>query len=183
MASRRIEKCVLPDQSLLRKELIHADFLDAYRVPLRDKTLSPLQLYLAMVEKTPTWINFLLSIRNVTVKLFGLKDVGNLGDIDKSSIEEPFVGAKLDIFYIEYMDDTELVLSLNDTHLNIKLSLLKYSKMEVNYLTLSSWVKFNNFLGRLYMGVITPFHKIIVKRMLNSLFDTTTVKTKSINNL
>ncbi len=64
-----------------------------------------------------------------------------------------------------------MTLILNDKHLDIKMSILnRYdNNSQKNTVIISTLVYFNNFLGRFYMLIITPFHKIVVKRLLSNI--------------
>ena len=163
--------CDFPQESSIASEAGVADFQDSYMLSSFEKEVEPLAVYLLMVNQTPTWVNSLLSVRNKMVRFVGLKDVGTLGGLklEHYKNKESRVGMQLDIFTIAVSTPTEIILVLNDTHLDIKLSILIQKENNKNSISMSSIVKFHNIWGRLYMFAITPFHKRIVKRLLQNV--------------
>jgi hypothetical protein len=121
-----------------------------------------------MVNKTPRWINTLLHLRNNSVKPLGLKNVGLSGGLKHSDYtnKQSLIGMQLDIFHIRDLTLNEMVLALNDKHLDIKISIIKARDDFTNKLIIGTCVKYNNYLYQVYMNLILSFHKIIVKRSL-----------------
>jgi hypothetical protein len=168
----RIEARLFPSESCIAKEIAIADFHDSYRLLTSvKKKVNPLEVYCLMVKKVPGWINFLLSLRNIIARLLGLKDVGNLGRINQFLIRnnKSLEGCELDFFTIAICSQNEMILILNDKHLDIKISILINEQFEEEEVIFSTLVKFNNFYGKVYMFIIAPFHKIIVKRLMRNI--------------
>ncbi len=167
----KVKKCDFPDDSKIVNESIASHFNDSYSVITVRNELDPLHLYLLMVNNTPVWVNSLLSIRNKIVKLLGLKDVGQLGKVDyiNHSDAEELTDAKLDIFTIESFSENEMILKLNDRHLNIKMSILKRRHTDETEVIVSTIVTFNNKLGNVYMFIISPFHGLVMKRLMDNI--------------
>ncbi|MCE2706180.1 MAG: DUF2867 domain-containing protein [Proteobacteria bacterium] len=168
-----IKKCKFPYQSILSADALNADFSDSYQLISVSNRLDVLDIYILMVNNTPKWINQLLFLRNKIMLLFGLKDVKHLGGLSQTKYENRsnLIGTKLDIFEISTYSRNEMTLILNDKHLDIKMSILnRYdNNSQKNTVIISTLVYFNNFLGRFYMLIITPFHKIVVKRLLSNI--------------
>ena len=74
----KAKACEFPTNSVIVAESKSANFHDSYTVTTDNAKLDVLEIYLLMVNNVPKWINFLLSLRNNFVSLFGLKNVGNL---------------------------------------------------------------------------------------------------------
>jgi hypothetical protein len=165
-----VTECGFPQASSIASEAGLADFQDSHELSSFEKEVEPLAVYLLMVNQTPTWVNSLLSVRNKMARFVGLKDVGTLGGLKLEHYDnkENRVGMQLDIFTIATSTPKEMILVLNDKHLDIKLSILIQKENNKNSIFMSSIVKFHNIWGRLYMFVITPFHKRIVKRLLQN---------------
>lgn len=163
--------CDFPNESKIANEVILADFNDSYKISSVEYHMSPLEIYLLMVNNTPIWINFLLSLRNKIVRLLGLNDVGNLGGIDHLAYvkSEDLVGAKLDFFVIESLDQNEMILILKDKHLDIKISIFKYENVSSTDVIVSTIVNFHNYVGKIYMFIIAPFHRMVVKRLMKNI--------------
>lgn len=167
----KVKKCDFPEDSKIVNESIGADFNDSYSVNTDKNELNPLHIYLLMVNNTPFWINSLLLIRNKIVKLLGLKDVGQLGEVDyiNHTNTGELTDAKLDIFSIESFCENEMVLKLNDKHLNIKMSILKRKHNDETEVIVSTLVNFNNKLGNVYMFIISPFHRLVMRRLMKNM--------------
>ena len=180
----KVKKCDFPDDSKIVNESIAAHFNDSYSVITVNNELDPLHIYLLMVNNTPVWINSLLSIRNKIVKLLGLKDVGQLGEVDyiNHSDADELTDAKLDIFTIESFSENEMILTLNDRHLNIKMSILKRKHTDETEVIVSTIVNFNNKLGKVYMFIISPFHRLVMMRLMNNILNKNTHNGSSDNN-
>jgi hypothetical protein len=168
---RVVMECDFPEESIIANEASIANFQDSYMLLSLEKNLDPLAVYLFMVNKVPYWVNSLLYLRNKMMHFVGLKDVGKLGGLklDDYKDQENRLGAKLDIFTIAISTPIEVVLVLNDKHLDIKLSIMIRKEIDKNNIFVSTVVKFHNFWGKVYMSVITPFHKLIVKRLLQNM--------------
>ena len=165
-----VKRCALPNQSVIFADIAQADYHDAYCLENMSTVLNALDLYILMVNHTPSWINALLSLRNICVKPVGLKDVGNLGDLATTSTTTKYqVGDRLDLFHIDKLTDDEVILTLNDSHLDITISVLKSNLSQTSNVYVATAVRYNNLIGRLYMQTIKPFHKMVVQRLLNSL--------------
>jgi hypothetical protein len=161
--------CSILKQSAAGNKLSVVNYSDSYCLQPVARELSALQSYKRMVEKTPAWINGLLSMRNRLVRLVGLKDVGNLGRLSQTKNYTYQVGDQLDFFTIDDLTDKEMILTLTDHHLDITLSVLRTTNETVECLYVTTWVKYNNRLGRVYMFSIMPFHKMIIRRLLKNV--------------
>lgn len=174
----KAKACDFPIHSLIFDESRSANFKDSFAISTDHTELDVLEIYLRMVSNTPKWINALLSLRNNLVRFFGLKHVGNL--VGKSPLDlinrDKLLGAKLDFFTIETLNNDEMILILKDNHLDIKLSVMKAGDIIKNQIFVSTVVNYNNLLGNIYMFFITPFHKIVVKRLMNNIIKSQNIK-------
>ena len=109
-------------------------------------------------SKVPAWVGLLTQLRNLAVRPFGLK-VGAEPDAPPES--------RIGIFPLISQAQGRVVLGLDDRHLDFRLL------VEVNDLgagrqqvAVSTIVKTHNLLGRTYLAIIMPFHRIIAPAML-----------------
>lgn len=159
----------VPQQSEIAQRLAGATFYDCYAVATNDN-LPVLTHYLAMVGKTPAWVKSLMTLRNRTVALLGLKNLGHLGDVDVNKpVEAYVVGDRIGIFDIRYLTDNEVILGDTDKHLTVQLSLCKTGSDAHSHMALTTVVHNRNLLGRVYMLFVAPVHKKIVPAMLRRL--------------
>jgi hypothetical protein len=161
----KVTATTVPDNSVLRPSLADADFYDAYEAPLSTATLSPTEIFLRATRGTPQWVEELMAIRNRMVRLFGLKDVGAM----KTATRPPDtyqVGDRLGIFSIFGKTENELLLGIDDSHLAVRVSVLKSERNGVPSYVLSTVVHVHNLLGRVYMAPVGRIHPFVVRSMM-----------------
>ena len=114
----------------------------------------------------------MFAFRNKIVGLFGLKPEMKQ---KKQPTEKDFqceVGRVFRAFKVFDKTNNEIVLGEDDKHLDFRVSLfIDKNKKEINKnsLTISTTVKFHNWLGVLYFLPVRPFHKMIVPAMLKNM--------------
>lgn len=138
----KIETSSLPKTSTLWMMVQPGDFIDGYAVesPLGPRKAADIGLSM------PKWASALLALRNRIVRPLGLKtEVSDTGD-----------GA---IFPVTYEDAQEVILGTDDTHLNFRICV----RQEAGRIHMATWVHRNNWLGRIYLMVVMPFHILIVR--------------------
>ena len=161
----KVTETTVPDDSALQPWLAGADFYDAYEAPLITATLSPTEIFLRASRTTPRWVEGLMAIRNRIVRLFGLKDVGAMKTATRSP-DTYQVGDRLGIFSIFGKTENELLLGIDDSHLDVRVSLLKSQRDGVPHYVLSTVVKVHNLLGRVYMAPVGRIHPLVVRSMM-----------------
>lgn len=62
-----------------------------------------------------------------------------------------------------------MILILKDRHLDIKMSILKRKHIDATEVIVSTIVNFNNTLGKIYMFIITPFHRLVMMRLMSNI--------------
>ncbi|WP_228390859.1 DUF2867 domain-containing protein [Chryseobacterium contaminans] len=84
------------------------------------------------------------------------------------------VGERYGLFKVFNKTNNEIVMGENDKHLDFRISLLfdkNQGGQDENSLTISTTVKFHNWLGVLYFLPVRPFHKLIVPSMLKNIIN------------
>ena len=157
----------IPAESALQSWLAKSDFYDAYEAPLPMSvaTLSPTEVFLHGSRVTPRWINNLMRIRNRVARLFGLKDVGSIGATAKPA-DDYQVGDRIGIFSIFGKTENELLLGIDDRHLDVRVSVMKSYRNGLPYYIVSTVVHVHNLLGHLYMVPVGRIHPFVVKSMM-----------------
>lgn len=97
-----------------------------------------------------------------SISFAGLKSDLEVSDTDNPQFE---IGKTIGMFNIYYISKDEIIAGENDKHLDFIVSLLRHE----NALTVSTFVKYNNLFGKIYMFFIAPMHKIVVKNMIKKL--------------
>ena len=158
---KNVKTVNFPKESKCRDFIEKVDFEDAYQVKLRDSKMQMEDIYFGLFAYMPKWIGKLLWLRNKAVGVFGLDTGKNDEELVKENIK---VGKKIGLFTVYDIQPNEIIAGENDKHLNFRVSILKQNT-EVIVITL---VQYNNTFGKVYMNLIMPFHKLVVKSMLNS---------------
>ena len=160
----------VPSFSVLQDSLCTAYFFDCYSVDLAPDSRTPLRLYLSVVSKTPRWIEFLMSVRNRIVTLFGLKNVGALSGVKPGKPADAYrIGDQVGIFKLLELHDQEVILGETDKHLDVKVSVINQDKPGCTTVSVSTVVHVHNVLGRLYMFFVAPAHRIIAPVTVSKL--------------
>jgi hypothetical protein len=157
----------VPPHSRIHRELPGAYFHDCYELALAPGAPSAMALYLESVANTPAWVNALMGVRNRVVSLVGLKNLGLLSAIDPHKPAGSYqVGERVGIFSLRSLSDDEVILGDADKHLDVQLSLCKYTEGGQARVALTTVVHVNNLLGKVYMLFVAPVHKVIAPTML-----------------
>ena len=170
MTTATLTEARVPESSVIHGALPGAHFSDCYEIPDRQPDDPALQTWLDLVVRAPGWTNQLMALRNRAVRLVGLKDLGHIGDLGtgaaRCDASNYRCGDRVGIFEIRHLSPHEVVLGQDDRHLNVQVSLYKHPHENQAVLTLTTVVHIHNAMGRLYMALVTPFHKLIVRSML-----------------
>ncbi|WP_298858447.1 DUF2867 domain-containing protein [uncultured Sulfitobacter sp.] len=112
------------------------------------------------IGSMPRWARGLLRVRNIVVAPFGLK-IDGMNDLQG---EVDSVG----IFPI--LDETKdrIVLGFDDRHLDFRIIVDRSKGAQAFRLRATTLVNRHNALGRIYIAIITPFHRMIVRSVLKN---------------
>ncbi len=158
---RKVHTAQLPEKSVCKKHLSVIDFQDSYKVKLSNRDISIENIYINVFAHSPKWTNVLLAIRNKIVGIFGLDTYREPSEVVKKNLK---VGLKTGIFKIYAILEKEIIAGEDDKHLNFRVSVLKQS----GELFISTLVHYNNWFGKMYMTLIIPFHKRVIRAILKS---------------
>lgn len=130
-----------------------ADYLGSFsKEVVTHENITPDAFFDMAFNRFPVWIDWLLKLRNKLVKPLGLDTTSRFSD----SVCERSVN--------------EIIWGMPDKHLNFHVSMscgeYKNDKQELRITTI---VKYNNRLGRMYFFFIRPFHKIIIYSLLKRI--------------
>lgn len=135
-----------------------AQFADAYRIEVVDRALNARQAAERMMARQPRWAEALLTLRNILVRPFGLKTSG-------AGTTREMVG----IFPIVSERPDRLVAGFNDKHLDFRIVVDVATSGAARQVTATTLVLTHNWLGRNYLAVIMPFHRLIVRTLLRQV--------------
>ena len=109
--------------------------------------------------RAPRWIDALLTLRNILVAPFGLKTSGAGATTPRDMIG---------IFPVISQTPDRLVAGFNDSHLDFRVVVDVATQGAGQQVTATTLVKTHNWLGRTYLAIILPFHRLVVRTMLRA---------------
>ncbi len=107
------------------------------------------------LSSLPEWAGWLMKIRNLAVRPFGLK-TDEIRDGLPVLLESP----------------TDVIVGINDDHLDFRTQVrtdtirLGPDGPDLGMITVSTIVRTHNRLGRIYPAAAIPFHKLVVRSLL-----------------
>jgi hypothetical protein len=159
----RVTSVPLPADSCIVDIYPTTDLADAYAVTLpRDASDDPEQLARFVFGAQPRWAAGLMRVRDAIVSVFGLKTARQLQAVDAQAQQE-----RVGLFRIYRREPAEILLGEDDSHLDFRLSVrCSQDASQSRQLTVSTVVQCRNRLGRVYIFLIAPFHRLIVRAAL-----------------
>lgn len=163
--SDRVTSVPLPAQSRIVDFYPTTDLADAYAVELPcGASNDPETLARFIFSQSPHWAGRLMRVRDALVCAFGLKTARHLRALDADAMNE-----RIGLFRIYRREPGEILLGEDDRHLDFRLSVLcsqESSPASTRRLTVSTVVRCRNRLGRVYIFLIAPFHRLIMRASL-----------------
>jgi hypothetical protein len=137
--------------------LAGTQFADAFGLEVDGHTLDARQATERMVGRAPRWIDALVTVRNILVAPLGLKTSG-----DSVTVPRDMIG----IFPVISQTPERLIAGFNDRHLDFRVVVDVAPHGAGQQVTATTLVKTHNRLGRTYLAIILPFHRLVVRSML-----------------
>jgi hypothetical protein len=133
-------------------------FADAFAVMIPRGGIDAREVAALAFSKLPDWAGWLLKIRNAAMRPFGLKteEIGQGLPVLRENAEQVVVG-------------------LNDDHLDFRTQFrtdtirLGADGPDLCLITLTTVVRAHNRLGRAYLAIVMPFHRLIVRSLLKRI--------------
>jgi hypothetical protein len=131
---------------------------DAYRVIVDDATIDATEAARRMLARVPSLVRALMCLRNSLVKPLGLK---------VQLRAQPYQPKLIGFFPVISAAPNRVVLGLDDKHLDFRISVdVAAVGREQRQITATTLVRTHNLLGRAYLLMVLPFHRVIVAAML-----------------
>jgi hypothetical protein len=144
-------------QSGIGALLLGAHFIDAYRTTVDGDSLDATAAARQILDRQSGWVKGMMGLRNALVRPFGLKT--------GRPSEDP--RGRVGIFPINSATPNRVVLGFPDKHLDFCLVVDVSARDGTSEITATTLVRTNNFLGRIYLAAILPFHKLVVRSALS----------------
>lgn len=140
--------------------LAGAQFADAFSIEIGDRNLDARRAAERMMARQPRWAEALVSLRNLLVAPLGLKTSGY-----NPAAPRDMIG----IFPVVSETPDRLVAGFNDRHLDFRVVVDVTPPGSFRQVTATTLVKTHNRLGRTYLAIIMPFHRLIVPALLRQV--------------
>ena len=137
-----------------------AQFADAWRIAIDNAGFDARRAAERMVGRQPSWARALLVLRNILVAPFGLK---------RSGAREPAPGGMIGIFPVVSETPERVVAGFNDRHLDFRVVVDVANAGARQIVTATTLVLTHNWLGRTYLAIILPFHRLILRAMMRQI--------------
>ena len=144
--------------STATEHMSSVDYSDTFSTTNHQDSLE--QIVRTILTTQQRWIMYLFQLRNGLVKMFGLKTT-----LPADHQENFAPGGYVSFFRIYELLPDEVILGGDDSHLDFRLSVHK-TRAATNNVKVTTLVHFHNRLGKIYMAIVAPFHRLIVKRMV-----------------
>jgi hypothetical protein len=140
--------------------LVGAQFSDAFSITVDGNMLDARHAAEKMLARSPRWIEMLVVLRNRLVAPFGLKtpDPHRTGAADS-----------IGIFPIMSESPNRLVAGFDDKHLDFRVVVDVAPSGRGQCVTATTLVLTHNLLGRTYLAIILPFHRLVVRSMMRQI--------------
>jgi hypothetical protein len=140
--------------------LAGAQFSDAFRLAVDGTALDARRAALKMLGHQPRWIATLMALRDCLVTPFGLKT---------SNPNNRTAADVIGIFPVLSQSPARLVAGFDDSHLDFRVVVDVASAGAGQQVTATTLVLTHNRLGRIYLAIILPFHRLVVRSMLRQV--------------
>ena len=140
--------------------LAGAQFVDAYSIAVARRALDARQAAKQMLTRQPRWAEALLALRNILVAPFGLK---------RSGASERAPKEMIGMFPVLSASPDRLIAGFDDKHLDFRIVVDVATAGTAQNVTATTLVLTHNWLGRTYLAIILPFHRLIVRTLLQQV--------------
>ncbi|MGY4396267.1 hypothetical protein ACVWZA_001440 [Sphingomonas sp. UYAg733] len=154
-----------PSDSALAPLYPGAHLLDAYAIALPPGASDDIDaLTRAMLAQPAGWMRALMWVRDAVMRLVGVKSSREIAAADRAR-----GGEQIGFFPVRSRAAHELVVGEDDRHLDFRVSTMMRGTVagEGREFIATTVVHCHNRLGRIYLTVISPFHRMIVRANLD----------------
>jgi hypothetical protein len=141
-----------------------SDLVDAYGVAVPHDSTDDVQILAHfLLAQPPLWLSLLMGLRDAIVTPFGIKTSRQLARAPLTDSSK-----RIEFFKVYSNSKNEIILGENDKHLDFRLSVLRAptDHSGEGHIIVTTAVRCHNRLGRSYLALIQPFHRIVVRAYL-----------------
>lgn len=140
--------------------LAGAQFADAFSVTTDATALTARQAAERMLGRSPWWVEALMKLRDAIVAPLGLKTATSARH---DEIE------KVGFFPLLSETPERIVAGFNDSHLDFRVVIDVAPAGSGQRVIATTIVLMHNRIGRTYLSIIKPFHRMVVRAMLKQV--------------
>ena len=160
-----------PSDSMINTYAAPGDYVDCFSISLADRPdlqscdARLLADHFGNVEFA--WGKALIKMRNVIVRPFGLKTTADFAADQKPTLpRHKQVGDRVNFFKIYAIEQDEILLGEDDRHQDFRVSMMRTTGLDAK-LYMTTCCKRHNWFGYVYLALILPIHKLLVKAILD----------------
>jgi hypothetical protein len=142
--------------------LAGAQFADAFSITVGDASRDARHAAERMFGRSPRWVTWLLALRDMIVAPFGLTTTKSARHTDVD---------RIGMFPVISETPERIVAGFDDDHLDFRVLIDVAPAAAGQRVTATTLVLTHNALGRIYLTLITPFHRLVVRTMLKQASD------------
>ncbi|UZE49397.1 DUF2867 domain-containing protein [Rhodopseudomonas sp. P2A-2r] len=135
-----------------------AQFADAFTLTVRDPALDARGAAQRLFGTSPGWVRALLVLRDAIVAPFGITT-------SQTAARAPV--DRVGMFPVVSDTPQRLVAGFNDVHLDFRVLVDVAPAQGGTRITVTTVVLTHNWLGRCYLTVILPFHRLVARAALS----------------
>ncbi|SDR39942.1 Protein of unknown function [Pseudovibrio sp. Tun.PSC04-5.I4] len=143
------------------KPVAELDYFDSQAIEI-PSIIHPLEAWRVMMKKPQPILKAAFKVRDEISSLFGVKKISGFGGEIPDTVVE---GDYLDFFLVEHTDESALVLTERDKHLDVMTCI----STDGSSVAVTSSVLVHNWFGHAYMVPVGIAHKWIVRGSLEYL--------------
>ena len=135
-----------------------ADWADCYELQVPKSDLTAIVAAHSMLSRFPLWVRLLLRLRDAATGPFGLRSTRSH---QADGLE------RIGFFPVVSQSDDQVVLGFDDKHLDFRVVIdVREDDQGRRLVDATTLVRRKILLGRIYIALIAPFHRLIVATML-----------------
>lgn len=163
MKRAAVRSVPVPEGGLAAATFPSADYADAYAVGV-PPDVSARTFAEAIFASAPPWVAGLMALRHALVRPLGL--IATRSALEHSARAANGSGERIGIFPVLADVADEVLLGLDDRHLDFRLSVRVLDDGRERLGVVATLVRFHGMLGRAYFVPVRPAHRLIVPAML-----------------
>lgn len=158
----------LPSETLIAQTLDRLDLAETQQMVLQLDHPPTLE-QLVRMPNTPRWAHLLTYLRDIMLKPLGFGRKNHQPITDNTPDFSCRIGERRGEFTVIATDDDELVLAQEDGHQSIRLGYRVFQQGADTVIQLNTAVQYHTLAGELYMGLILPLQRQILRADLDNM--------------